>query len=514
MGEDTQTLEEVVVTALGIKREQKALSYNVQQVKGDELTTVKDANFMNSLAGKVAGVQINSGATGAGGAARVVMRGSKSITKDNNALYVIDGIPMFNVSFGESEGQFATQAGSDGVADINPDDIESINMLTGPSAAALYGNAAANGVVLINTKKGKAERTTLTVSNNTTFSNAYIMPEMQNTYGNKSGEFASWGDKTSLRYDPKKFFNTGANVINAITFSTGTDKNQTYASASTTNSTGILPNNSYSRYNFSIRNTASFLNNKLTLDVGASYIVQNDKNMISQGQYFNPLPALYLFPRGDSFEEVQMFERYNEALGVKTQYWPYSHQGMSLQNPYWIMKRMNRETEKQRYMINGNLTYKIADWIDISGRVKIDNSHYRLTQKRFASTLGNFSGTNGFYSDQTRTDRNIYADAMLNINKRIDDFSINANIGASIKDLKYEQAGGEGNLAGIPNFFTLNNLDYTSNYKPKQYGYHDQSQGIFANLEIGWKSMLYLTLTGRNDWESQLAFTDHSSILL
>ena len=285
MGEDTQTLEEVVVTALGIKREQKALSYNVQQVKGDELTTVKDANFMNSLAGKVAGVQINSGATGAGGAARVVMRGSKSITKDNNALYVIDGIPMFNVSFGESEGQFATQAGSDGVADINPDDIESINMLTGPSAAALYGNAAANGVVLINTKKGKAERTTLTVSNNTTFSNAYIMPEMQNTYGNKSGEFASWGDKTSLRYDPKKFFNTGANVINAITFSTGTDKNQTYASASTTNSTGILPNNSYSRYNFSIRNTASFLNNKLTLDVGASYIVQNDKNMISQGQY-------------------------------------------------------------------------------------------------------------------------------------------------------------------------------------------------------------------------------------
>lgn len=155
MGEDTQTLEEVVVTALGIKREQKALSYNVQQVKGDELTTVKDANFMNSLAGKVAGVQINSGATGAGGAARVVMRGSKSITKDNNALYVIDGIPMFNVSFGESEGQFATQAGSDGVADINPDDIESINMLTGPSAAALYGMQQQMVLYLLIRKKEK-----------------------------------------------------------------------------------------------------------------------------------------------------------------------------------------------------------------------------------------------------------------------------------------------------------------------------------------------------------------------
>lgn len=511
MKEDSEQLEEVVVTALGIKRATKALSYNVQEVKGDELTAVKDANFMNSLAGKVAGVQINSSATGAGGAARVVMRGAKSITKDNNALYVIDGVPMFNVSFGASEGQFATQAGSDGVADINPDDIESISMLTGPSAAALYGNSAANGVVLINTKKGKSERTSLSVSNSTTFSTPYIMPDMQNTYGNKTGEFASWGDKTALRYDPKKFFNTGANVINAITFSTGTDKNQTYASASTTHSTGILPNNKYSRYNFSIRNTANFLNDRLKVDLGASYIIQNDKNMTAQGQYFNPIPALYLFPRGENFDAVRLFERYNEARGINIQYWPYSHQGISLQNPYWIMKRMNRVTEKQRYMLNGSLTYKFVEGIDITGRVKVDNSHYRLTQERYASTLGTFAGPNGFYSDQTRTDRSIYADVMLNINKRIDDFTVNANIGASIRDLQYEQAGGEGDLAGIANFFTLANLNYTSNYKPKQFGYHDQSQGIFANLELGWRSMLYLTLTGRNDWESQLAFTNHSS---
>ena len=147
MQEDTEVLDEVVVTALGIKRAQKALSYNVQQVGGDAINTVKDANFINSLQGKVAGVTINNSAGGVGSASRVVMRGTKSITKDNNALYVIDGIPMFNVSFGKSEGSFATQSGSDGVADLNPDDIESINMLTGPSAAALYGNAAANGVV-------------------------------------------------------------------------------------------------------------------------------------------------------------------------------------------------------------------------------------------------------------------------------------------------------------------------------------------------------------------------------
>lgn len=510
--EDTKVLDEVVVTALGIKREQKALSYNVQQVKNDAFNTVKEANFMSALVGKVAGVTINSSSTGAGGAARVIMRGSKSITKDNNALYVIDGIPMFNANAGgASDSRYSTQAGSDGVADLNPDDIESINMLTGPSAAALYGNAATNGVVLINTKKGNVERTSLTVTNNTTFSDVYMMPEMQNRYGNMEGAFESWGGTTTKRYDPKKFFNTGSNVINTISFSTGTKKNQTYASASTTHSTGIIPNNSYSRYNFSIRNTANFLNDKLTLDLSANYIIQNDKNMTSQGEYFNPIPALYLFPRNDNFDEIQLYERYSVGRDLMVQYWPYDAQGMSLQNPYWIANRMNRTTKKNRYMISGGLTYKIADWVNVVGRVKVDNSDYRMQQKRYASTLGTFAGANGFYSDMTRTDRNIYADVMVNIDKRIKDFSINANIGASIKDLVYEQMGGEGDLAGIPNFFTVRNLNYSSNFKPKQFGYHDQSQSIFANLEVGWKSQVYLTLTGRNDWESMLAYTDTPS---
>ena len=238
LGEDTQVLDEVVVTALGIKRATKALSYNVQEVKGDELTAVKDANFMNSLSGKVAGVQINSGATGAGGATRVVMRGMKSLTKDNNALYVIDGVPIFNTGKSGGEGLFGEMGGSDAVADLNPDDIASISMMTGPSAAALYGSAAANGVVLITTKKGQTEKTTITVSNSTTFSKAYIMPDMQNRYGTSSGLF-SWGELTNRRYNPSDFFETGSNVINSVALSTGNTKNQTYLSASTTNSGGI-----------------------------------------------------------------------------------------------------------------------------------------------------------------------------------------------------------------------------------------------------------------------------------
>ena len=162
-------------------------------------------------------------------------------------------------------------------------------------------------------------------------------------------------------------------------------------------------------------------------------------------------------------------------------------------------------------MINASLTYKLTDWLNVAGRVKVDNSDIRMTQERYASTLTTFAGANGFYSDQNRTDRNTYADMMVNIDKRIGDFSLNANIGASIKDLVYEQMGNEGDLAGIPNFFTVRNINYESNYKPKQFGYHDQSQGVFANIELGWRSMAYLTLTGRNDWESQLAFTKHSS---
>lgn len=226
LSESATELDQVVVTALGIKRSEKALSYNVQQLSSDDITTVKDPNFMNSLNGKVAGVTINSSASGAGSAARVVMRGVKSITKSNNALYVIDGIPMFNVVNESSDtGITADQPGSDAVADINPEDIESINMLTGPAAAALYGNAAASGVVLINTKKGTKDKTNVSVSSSTIFSNATMLPKMQSKYGNKDGQFASWGDVVNSNYDPSNFFRTGVNTINSVSLSTGTSKN-------------------------------------------------------------------------------------------------------------------------------------------------------------------------------------------------------------------------------------------------------------------------------------------------
>lgn len=509
MKEDTEVLDEVVVTALGIKRSQKALSYDVQEVKGDALTAVKDANFMNSLAGKVAGVQISSGATGAGGAARVVMRGMKSLTKDNNALYVIDGVPVFNTGSSGGEGQYGSMGGSDAVADLNPDDIASVSMMTGPSAAALYGSAATNGVVLITTKKGQTEKTNLTVSNSTTFSKAYIMPEMQNRYGTSAG-LLSWGAATDRRYDPSDFFNTGTNIINSIALSTGNAKNQTYLSASTTNSDGILPNNSYNRYNFTARNTTNFLNDRLTLDIGAQYIIQNNKNMVSQGQYYNPLPALYLFPRGDNFDEIRLYERYDTDYGYMKQYWPYGDGGMSLQNPYWIQNKILRTSEKKRYMLNASLKWKVTDWFNITGRVNLDNSDYRNRSEKSASTLTTFCGVNGGLEDAMRQERSIYADVLGNIDKTFGEFRLNANFGASIYHTSMNQLSIAGDLK-IPNFFQMNNINYSANYKPDPQGYDDEIQSVFASAELSWRNQLYLTVTGRNDWDSKLAYSKHPS---
>lgn len=502
----SELLDEVVVTALGIKREEKTLSYNVQKVDAEKLNAVKDVNFMNSMVGKVAGVQINSGASGPGSATRVVMRGTKSIEKGNNVLYVIDGVPMYNKSFGGEGGTMTTAVGSESAADINPEDIESVNMLTGPSAAALYGSDAANGVVIINTKKGSAEKTTVTISNSTTFSTAYMMPQMQDRYGRSEG-YMNWGESlTGYSYDPKKFFNTGTNVINSISLSTGTKKSQTYISVATTNSTGIVPESEYNRYNFTARNTSKFANDKLTLDIGGSVILQDDHNLVAQGTYNTPLPGLYLFPRGEDFNEVRTYERWNPT-GIMTQYWPYGEGAHNIQNPYWVQNRNNRDMKKRRFMANASLKYEITPWLNIVGRVNIDESYYTQTSEMYATTLTTFCGENGGYSLRDMSDRSFYGDIMANVNKSFGDFRLIANVGVSLNDQRYEASYTAGDLV-VANEFYNNNLNTVTSYKNTQTGWHDQTQSIFGSVELGWKDMLFVNATGRYDWASQLAFSN------
>jgi len=519
MESDSQLVEEVVVTALGIKRATKALSYNVQEIKSDELTRVKDANLVNSLSGKVAGVTLYSRSSRVGGASKVVMRGTKGIDQSSNALYVIDGVPMFNLS-GEGGQEFDSKGSSEAIADINPEDIESMSVLTGAAAAALYGSHAANGAIVITTKKGKEGRLSLTVSQNTEFLRPFVTPNFQNSYGtgdllSSAGSVEkSWGNKLNpsnyMGYDPiNDFLRTGVVATETVSLSTGTEKNQTYFSASAVNSVGMVPNNDYDRYNFTFRNTTSFLNDKMTLDVSASYIKQKDQNMVNQGTYSNPLVTAYLFPRGDDWNEIKMYERWDTSRNIYTQYWPQGIDTFTGQNPYWIAYRNLRENNKDRYMLSGSLSYKILDWLSVSGRVRVDNSASTYTEKLYATsntTLAEGSN-NGLYGISNTNDKQTYADIMLNINKNFgENLTFQANIGASLSDMQQDVLQNRGPISedGIPNVFNVFQLD-DSKTKRTQSGFHDQTQSVFASLELGYKSTYYLTLTGRSDWPSQLA---------
>ena len=510
-------LEATVVTAMGISKSEKSLSYNVQETKLENVTPV--GSFVNSLNGKVAGVTINTSSTGIGGASRVVMRGTKSISGNNNALYVIDGIPMPSLAGDQPEGVFAGagQTG-DGLAAINPDDIESISVLSGPSAAALYGSSAANGVVIITTKKGSKDDFAVNYSNSTSFSNAYIMPRFQNTYGTtEAGSYQSWGEKlaTPASYNPRDFFQTGYNTTNSLSISTGTEKNQTYFSMAATNAEGIVRNNDFDRYNFSIRNTSKFLDDKMTLDLSATYSHIREQNMISQGQYSNPVLPVYLFPAADDFERIKIYERFNAERNFKTQYWPYEND-LTMQNPYWITDRQKFVNNKTRVMGSAQLKYEIAPWINISGRAKIDKNIETHEKKFSASTLELLARNSkyGSYAKRDLENTQIFAEALLNINKYFLDnqLSLTAMLGANMEYTNYSDQSIEGGFSSVANVFSLANIDKNS---PQTVidasGYRIMKQAVFANVQLGWKSMVYLDVTARNDWPSTFAFSNYSS---
>lgn len=517
--ENSKELNEVVVTALGIKREQKALSYNVQQVAGDAVSVNKDANFINSLNGKVAGVNINASSSGAGGASKVVMRGARSIMQSSNVLYVIDGIPMLNTGK-EGSTEFASSGTSEGIADLNSEDIESMSVLTGAAAAALYGEKASNGAIVITTKKGNVGHTLFTITQNTELSTAFHTPKFQNKYGTGSNiresgsESYSWGrllnESNFMGYNPiENYFKTGVMTTEAFTMSTGTEKNQTFLSASALRSAGVVPNNKYNRYNFTVRNTTSLLKDRMILDIGASYIIQNDRNMINQGVYNNPLVTAYLFPRGNDYQDMAMYEHYDTTRKIYVQNWDGLISELVGQNPYWINYRTPRTNKKYRYMMNAGLTYKLTDWLSLVARIRIDNSINTYEEKFYASTNMTLTGSsNGMYNIQKSDGKQTYGDIIANINKRFfeDKLSFVANVGASLSDLKWNQLGNRGPIDEnlIPNVFTVTQIN-RARLIPEQSGYHDQTKSLFASVELGWRSQLYLTMTGRNDWPSMLA---------
>jgi TonB-linked SusC/RagA family outer membrane protein len=520
--EEATELTQVVVTAMGIKREAKALSYNVQQVNGDELTAVKSTNLMNSLAGKVAGVNITSSSSGLGGATRVVMRGTKSIDQNNNALYVIDGVPMYNYGGGGGK-EFGSTGATEPIADLNPDDIESMSVLTGAAAAALYGNQGANGAIIITTKQGKKDKLEVNFSSSIEALSAFVTPQFQNRYGtgekgmNMDVNVKSYGaylqPDQRYDYDPTDdFLRTGTTFTNNISLATGNDRSQTYFSASVVNGNGIVPNNEYDRYNFTLRNTSKFLKDKMTLDLGASYIIQDDQNMRNQGVYSNPIVSAYLFPRGTDFGKAKMFERYDPARGINTQFWDelVGTGDFYQQNPYWVAYRNLLNNKKKRYMFNASLSYDILSWLNVTGRVRLDSSHNSNSERYYASTISTLANANGKMVYGESNYQQIYADLLVSVNKQFRDFGLHVNLGTSINDTQDsgQSVWGQIRLNGIPNVFNMKQVDPDQRGESVNLKNEDQSQAIYASAELNYKSLVFLTATARNDWEAAMAGTD------
>lgn len=364
-------------------------SYISQQIDGTELMKVKDANFVNSLIGRLAGVTINPGASGVGGSARMVLRGYRSILKSNNVLFTLDGVPLprlearqpYNIYWGSG------QTG-DGIAAFCPDDIENISVLSTVAASTLYGSRSASGVVMINTKKAHAGKLRVEVGNSTTFSSPLVMPEFQQTYDWR------WGEKLRhpQSWDPADFFRTGHAINNSLALSIGNEYNQTRVSAVTMNGAGIIPNNDVDRYNFSLRNTSSLLRNRLKLDVNLRYIHTAEQNMQSQGMYSNPLVPVYLLPdvlleripvypgSSDKYSYKDLFEVYVPELDGNVQYWPLGEMGLGMQNPYWTINS-NMYNRKKKRLIGGiGAKFDLNSWLNVSGRIQYDRDKEFGTQ--------------------------------------------------------------------------------------------------------------------------------------
>lgn len=514
-------LDEVVVTALGISREKKSLSYGAQEVTSGDLTRVKDANVINSLSGRTAGLQINRSGSGVGGSTRVVMRGQKS-TRDNNVLYVIDGIPMFNYSPGQPGdiwGQSSNSGnvgrdGGDAVSNINPEDIESMTVLKGASAAALYGSQAANGVILINTKKGREGEARIDFSSNATWETPALAPELQFSYAARPNENFSWGDKSESPDHVQDFFQTGATYINSIGMTGGNKIAQTYFSYANTSSKGIVPTSDLTRHNVTLRETASFLDGRLTVNSTFNYINQKGNNRGAQGLYFNPLTGLYLFPRGLRFADYSgdNYEKFDEASKLYLQNWVGSRDDW--QNPYWILNRNPNNDQRNRFYGTVSVGLKLAEWATLQFRGNLDKTYDRFEQHVYAGTEPTLSDANGRFVMSNLESSVRYGDVLLTMKHDLtNDLNAVLTLGSSINDIRLKGFYADSKGPGLyyANTFAIQNIRQPGANITQSAPDQRQLQSVFGSLSLGYKSMLYLDVTGRNDWSSTLAFTESNN---
>jgi TonB-linked SusC/RagA family outer membrane protein len=531
---DDNKMKEVVVTALGVTRSNKSLSYNIQQITSSDVNTIKQTNVVNSLSGKVAGLTISQSASGVGGSAKVILRGSRSVNGSNQPLYVIDGVPMLNE--GNANGQISGfygggfSEGGDGISNLNPEDIASISVLEGASAAALYGSQAQNGVILITTKKGRQGKAEINFSSSYQNSQIAYKPDFQNKYGatagQANGDISSWGGNTTKTYDNlKAYFSNGSNFTNAISLSAGNAIAKTYFSYANTTASGVQPDNKLSRHNLNFRETGNFLNNKLTLDGSVNYIYQDIQNSPFLGAFPNPILSLYLFPRGMDISPYKANYFRPDSVGAKRQNW--SSQGAGdfhQENPWWMAYKEPNSNKRNRYLINVSAKYDFADWLNLQIRGNMDQSTDIYERRLFQGTNGSYDigGTGTYkYGAITRTQK--YADAIANfkIPLHSKDIQLGGLVGASINDVSNAGISGTGALL-TPDYFTISNIVAKNAAQVTTGGSvaavlnpmipvapnHQQLQAVFGNIDISFKDWLFLNFTARNDWSSSLAYTN------
>ncbi|HEY9007902.1 SusC/RagA family TonB-linked outer membrane protein [Ohtaekwangia sp.] len=532
--EDISQLGEVVVTAFGLEREKKALTYSAQKISTDEFSEARSLNVANSLSGKVAGLSFSTTGNGVGSSSRITLRGNRSLTGNNQPLFVIDGVPMDNNVASTPSTDIGGTTSFNGISSINPEDIASISVLKGPSAAALYGTRASNGVIIITTKKGAAGQTNISVSSNLMFSKAYNLLNLQNKYGQGSGGVydptsrSSWGPEMvgqevaawQLSFNPKyagpatyaltpqpnngmDFFRTGYNWAKTISASTGSQTTQAYFSYTNTNSQGIVPGNKLNRHNLNLRITSD-LSSKLKLDVKTNYIYQQIDNALNTGEGSIGEGA-YTMPRSMQYSQYKQYQYIDDAGQIQYN-WPNpkSINGV-MENPAWLAHRNLRTDEQNRFIGFASLKYNFTDALSLQVRSGLDQSAISTDVSRYAS-VSVIANDFGSYSQSKGTTRELNSDFLLAYNKKFGDFSVNISAGGNSLMQKRSTLTSGGTLSKR-NFFAISNLSTSTTTSDP---YNKRINSFYGFAQVGYKDVLFLDVTGRNDWSSALPANNRS----
>ena len=519
---NAENLGEVVVTAMGIKRQSETLTYSAQTVGGKDVNDIKSINMINSLQGKSAGLQITPNSTGAGGSSKILFRGNKSISGSNQPLIVIDGVPtMTNTTSSQVASDYGGERdGGDVMSTINPDDIASITLLKGAAASALYGAVAANGAIMITTKSGMAGKVSVNVSSNTTMETPMILPKFQTTYGGGSDGTLSWGEKLASKSPnyAEEFFRTGFTTNNSVSLAGGNDNFKAYFSYGNVFSHGMTPENTYRSHNLSSKVDFKVLDN-VHVDFAAKYSNQYSKNQAAAGYLWNPLTGAYLVPRGTDWNNYkENYEIYDPSRGCNVQNWTNTKQ-QQFGNPYWMLNRQTPISERNRYEFGGSIKWDITADLNIQGRMRYERGEDHFTHNAYASSVGDLypmgrMKDNRYFSDQ------LYGDVLVNYNHTWGDWALTATAGSSFTKTKTSHVDlwGEGNQyvspgngnIYYPNIFTPNNY-YGNMSTTDGMNTEKRLNAVFATAQVGFKDAVFLDFSARNDWSSALAFTESCS---